>query len=149
VNTELIAAEDLTLVSDSYFQENDTKSQMIATIKDIIKSAEQLNIHKTHYAYKLFEMELLIPQYGSNISTLIRDETRKNTYLKIQELLQGIDYYQGPLNGGQAQTHQALVRFQRDYNQREGSEIFNPDNLGIFGYRTLEAIRSFYRMEGS
>ncbi len=59
-----------------------------------------------------------IPQYGKNIDTSIREESMGEVYSLIQQILQGVRYYQGPVNGDQELTHDALMNFQRHYNDK-------------------------------
>jgi uncharacterized protein (UPF0303 family) len=51
----------------------------------------------------------------------------------------------GIKDGNQQSTYNAVSKFQKDYNDLAGKEFFPPKDYGIFGYGTLEAIRSTYR----
>ncbi len=141
-----VSTSDLSLISDTYFKEAATREETLSAITQVVRDAERVASHRNHYAHQLFELELMIPHFGNNIPTGRRDEAMRDAYSAIQELLQGIRFYQGPINGDQETTRQALVSFQQDFNQKAGQEIFDPDHeFGFFGYRTLEAVRSTYR----
>ena len=131
---------------EPYFKDDSTKKHFFSTIRQLINKREDLKRYKSYYAFKLFDMELEIPKYGKSISTSLKDESRRDVYKKIQEILQGIDFYQGAIDGDQTQTYNALVKFQEAINTQQKNTIFQPSAYGHFGYRTLEAIRSHYRM---
>lgn len=141
-----VKISDFPLISDRHFKQTATSDEILTTIGHLVKNVEKLDSYNKHYAYKLFELETMIGRFGTNIPTDLREDNMKAPYSKIQELLKGIGYYKGPINGEQKLTHDALVRFQREYNERAGRDFFDPvEDFGFFGYRTLEAVRSAYR----
>lgn len=140
-----ISPQDLSLVSETVFVQGQSKDELIARIKELLASSDELEENEAHYAYRLFQIEKSIPKYGTSIDTAIRDGSRVDVYKKIQEALQGIKVYNGPINGDQQSTYEAVVKFQSAYNRQAGKEIFDPKTFGIFGHGTLEAIRSTYR----
>lgn len=144
--THRLSAADLAVISDTYFSSESDKQELLTGIKHLIEQVEEIKKEQTHYAYKLFKLEKMLPQFGGNINTRVRDERRTSIYRLIQDVMQGINFYQGIMDGQQAATFEAVKRFQEQFNERAGQIIFEPENLGIFGYRTLEAIRSTYRM---
>jgi hypothetical protein len=142
----MLPASDLRLVLENFSDTTLAKDEIIPTIRKIAGEAQELENDRSHYAYKLFKIEKIMPEYGGNINTEIRDPRREEIYALIQDALQGINFYSGTIDGDQATTSEAVRNFQTKYNERAGSEYFNPTNYGIFGYRTLEAIRSSYRL---
>jgi len=74
-----------------------------------------------------------------NINTRI-DNDLSETYKIIQGILKDAGSYPGVVNGVRLDTYLALKEFQETINQTD-STYFNPDNYGIFGFKTLETIR--------
>ncbi len=121
-----------------------TKTQALDTLRALVKSAEAVNSWRANFNYRLFEIEQQMMRYGGFISTRIADGERIAVYRMIQALLSDLGFYEGPLDGAQRATHEALVAFQNDYNTRV-TEAERISALGSFGYHTLEAVRSRYR----
>ena len=100
-------------------------------------------------SFNLFKLESFIPFYGSSIDTRINDVERTSAYKLIQKVLQGINFFPFEIDGNQRSTLEALRKFQEAINKKaadmEQDIIFKENQLGIFGYRTLESIRSEYR----
>jgi hypothetical protein len=132
------------------FDKNSDKEQFKLKINELLKQAEELEQCKSHYAFNLFKIEAKMPDYGNSIDTRIniRRKERKEVYEIIQIILRGINFYRRPIDGDQQSTYEAVKGFQEAINEREGSVYFNPDNFGVFGNRTLEAIRIEYRRQG-
>ncbi len=121
-----------------------TRAQALDTLRSLVKCAEDVKTWRTNFNYKLFEIEQQMMRYGGFISTRISDGERTSVYKMIQAVLSDLEFYEGPLDGAQRATYDALVAFQNDYNSKvpEGEKIAS---LGSFGYQTLEAVRSRYR----
>lgn len=132
------------------FDKNLDKEQFKLKINKLLRQAEELKQCKSHYAFNLFKIETKMPDYGNSINTKIdiRGKDRKEVYEIIQVILRGIDFYRRPIDGDQQSTYEAIKGFQEAINKREGKVYFNPDNFGVFGNQTLEAIRIEYRRQG-
>jgi len=139
-----IALDDLNGLIDS----TQNKAAALAQIKQLAVQAGQMKEWENKFSYKLFQLELLISRYGNFISTSIPGADRRPAYALIQSVLAEVDFYQGEVDGDMNKTHNALVAFQTDYNTHmpEGAKI---QALGNFGYQTLEAIRSRYRINSN
>ena len=103
-----------------------------------------LNGYESNFAFKLFLLEHAIRDLGGSINTKIQREDRRPVYKLIQEALQEIGYYAGPIDGNSVLTYQALAQYQTEYNERfDDASRFA---IGFMGYGTLESIRSAHRM---
>ncbi|HOT98016.1 MAG TPA: hypothetical protein PLN61_07165 [bacterium] len=119
--------------------------QVVDTLRALVKFAGEAAEWRNNFNYRLFELEQQLHRFGGFISTRIQDASRTAAYRMIQGVLSEVGFYSGVLNGEQKATYDALVAFQKDYNQQvaENEQI---TSLGSFGYRTLEALRSRYRL---
>ena len=146
-----LAVSDFRVISAAYFETVSTRGEVLTTVGDLIKEWEGLasneQQNEAHYAYKLFKLEKTIPTYGAYIDTRILNSNGSLTdvYALIQQILQGIRFYEGEVNGDQQLTYEALVKFQQTYNAREQEHKIPQEDLGLFGYRTLELVRNTYR----
>jgi len=122
-----------------------SKAAALAEIRRLAMQSEQLAEWENKFSYKLLKLEFLISRYGSFISTTLPGVDRQEAYALIQSVLAEVNFYRGEIDGDMDKTHDSLVAFQKDYNSHmpEGSTI---QALGNFGYQTLEAIRSRYRL---
>ncbi len=142
-----VSVSELSMISDKYFEPQLSKDQLISRIRNLVENSEELKSFKNQFSFKLLKLELLIPAFGRYIDTRISDEDsdRKKAYERIQSVLKDIGYYNGIIDGNQQVTYNALLKFQMEYNRRTGREILASEDYGIFGYATLEAIRSTHR----
>jgi len=142
-----ISVTELSMISDKFFDPKLTRDQLIARIRNLVECSEELESFKNQFSFKLLKLELLIPKFGRYIDTKISDEDsdRREAFERIQSVLKDIGYYNGIIDGNQQATYNALLKFQIEYNRRAGREILVPEDYGIFGYATLEAIRSTHR----
>jgi hypothetical protein len=138
---QAIPLADLKGVIDS----TGTKTAALQQIKKVALQYTQLTDWESKFSFKLFKLELLITRYGRFIATNMAGEERREAYQLIQSVLADVDFYQGDNDGSPQKTHDAVVAFQNDYNTHmpEGAKI---QALGNFGFQTLEAIRSRYRL---
>lgn len=145
-----ISSMELCSFLEVSFDENLDKKQFKLKINELLKQADELEQCQSHYAFNLFKIETKMPDYGNSIDTRINisGKARKEVYETIQIILRGINFYRRPIDGDQQSTYEAVKGFQEAINEREGSVYFNPDNFGVFGNRTLEAIRIEYRRQG-
>ncbi|HPN34392.1 MAG TPA: hypothetical protein PK843_07760 [bacterium] len=122
-----------------------SKTAALAEIRRLAAQSDEMEEWENKFSYKLLKLEFLISRYGSFISTTLPGADRKQAYALIQSVLAEVNFYQGEIDGDMKKTHESLVAFQNDYNSHmpEGSTI---QALGNFGYQTLEAIRSRYRL---
>ncbi len=110
------------------------------------EQAKELKELEQNFFFKLFQLEEQIENFGEYIPILPRKD-REPVYTLIQSVLQDIDFYEGPLNGNQQATHNALKKFQTEYNEGV-SENKKLSRLGKkLGYVTLEAIKRWYQDE--
>ncbi len=121
-----------------------TRAQALDTLRVLLKFAGEAAEWRNNFTYKLFLLEQQMSRYGGFISTRIQDSSRTEAYRMIQSVLSDIGFYEGPLNGDQSATNNALQAFQNDYNQRVPEEA-RITALGSFGFQTLEAVRSHHR----
>lgn len=144
-NENSIAFSTLSDISSDTFKSPLTKEIAKNKIQSIINEQKSKSSYEGHYAYKLFLIELRLQQNGGSVDTKVdeRDDSNlKDTYLLIQEVLRRLSYYKGPMDGTQKGTNEALVTFQKSVSNIPATDY------GIFGLRTLEAIRSRFLLKG-
>ena len=149
-NSKSLQLKDIT----QFIGSTKSSTEALAKIKNLAKTETDYTKLKQNYFFKLFILERLIPQYGKSISTHYDGENRRDTYKLLQEILLELGFYKDNINGSQISTKNAVIEFQKAYNNKIESEmdmnetsidavILQP--LGHVGYRTLEAFRSWYR----
>jgi hypothetical protein len=122
-----------------------SKKAALSEITALSRRAAEEKEWSGKFSYKLFKLELMIAKHGDVIATHVADPDRIEAYRLIQSVLADVGFFEGPITGDPQKTREALIAFQVDYNTRV------PENAaiqaeGFFGYKTLEAIRSHYRM---
>ena len=149
-NSKSLQLKDIT----QFIGNTNSSTEALAKIKNLAKTETDYTKLKQNYFFKLFILERLIPQYGKSISTHYDGENRRDTYKLLQEILLELGFYNENINGSQISTKNAVIEFQKAYNNKIENEmdmnetsidtvILQP--LGHVGYRTLEAFRSWYR----
>ncbi|MCB0283624.1 MAG: hypothetical protein KDF60_13650 [Calditrichaeota bacterium] len=144
-----LTLNELQILSGEFFKADFDRQETLNVIRNLVNRVIESDKEKQHYAYKLFRLEKQISNFGSNISLKIQADNRIPIYRQIQVILQEINFYNGPIDGSQQSTYNALVNFQTEYNKVDSLTVFQDYELGILGYRTLEAFRSSYRRLGS
>ncbi|MFA0960668.1 peptidoglycan-binding protein [Roseivirga sp. BDSF3-8] len=150
VNEEALTPATLALISGEYFDASMSKDSLIAQVRALTEAGNELINHRRQYAYTLFELEMQM--HGQNINLRLENSTPPATIRSIQVALQGLERYNGPINGDRQATYEAVVRFQQWLNQvnnQNDSPYIRPANYGIFGFRTLEALRTQYRLSSN
>ncbi len=122
-----------------------SKKAALSQITALARQSEEEREWSGKFSYKLFKLELQIAKHGDVIATHVADPARSEAYRLIQSVLADVGFFDGPVTGDPQQTRAALIAFQTDYNTRvpESAAI---QAEGYFGYKTLEAIRSRYRL---
>jgi hypothetical protein len=101
---------------------------------------------RKHYTYRMFRLKkIMLNMPRRNINTRI-EGTDPEALRLIQQLLKGIEYYQGPVDGDRLKTYFAVRKLQESINNYTPG-YFNPDNYGIFGNATLTAVIQMYEKE--
>lgn len=127
-------------MSSRFFPKGGNPEEMKDSIKVLLEYSNQLSKHQSHYTFKLFLVQkIMLNKPRGNINTRI-DNDISETYKIIQGILKDAGSYSGVVNGVRMDTYLALKEFQESINQTD-STYFNPDNYGIFGFKTLETIR--------
>ncbi len=121
------------------------KKNFYEAVQSLISDSDTLKKYKSHYGFILYKIEMIMPNYGTSIDTRILDESRTETYKLIQTALRDINAYRGNIDGDPKATSDAVKEFQKAINIQQKAEIFEEKTLGVFGYRTLEAIRIAHR----
>lgn len=149
-NEQHIGPNSLSLISARHFPAGLSKDSALQQIRILLQTEEEIRNNRRHFAYTLFEVEKHMQ--GKSINLRLDHTVDKETYRCIQRALQGLERYDGALNGDRQATYQAVVRFQQWLNQvnsHDDGPYIKPANYGIFGIRTLEAIRTQYRLRSS
>lgn len=127
-------------MSSRFFPKGGSPEVMKDSIKILLEYSNQLSKHQSHYTFKLFLVQkIMLNKPRGNINTRI-DNDPSETYKIVQGILKDAGSYAGVVNGVRLDTYLALKEFQESINQTDSS-YFNPDNYGIFGFKTLETIR--------
>ena len=132
----------LTDISSKYFSEESSQQEMKRSIRELVENADLYEKDSQHFMHKLFRLKKLMLANGGNINTRI-SSTNKEACELIQDLLKGIEYYRGSIDGNAESTRDAVEAFQRKLNHfTEG--YFPEQNLGIVGRKTFNAILEHY-----
>jgi hypothetical protein len=100
-------------------------------------------LDREHYTYRMYRLKkIMLNNPRRNINARI-DGTDPEAFMLIQQLLQGIEYYKGPVDGDRLKTYFAISKFQKEMNNYTPG-YFNPDNYGIFGNASLMAVMDIY-----
>jgi hypothetical protein len=136
-----IALHELGGILDS----TSSKKAALGEIAALSRQAAEEKEWSGKFSYKLFKLELMIAKHGDVIATNVADPARTEAYRLIQSVLADVGFFEGPVTGDPQKTREAVIAFQTDYNTRvpENAAI---QTEGYFGYKTLEAIRSRYRL---
>ncbi len=148
LNIELnrsISPSEFNYILNKSHDPNLDKEQFKSYVRELVSKADELRESEKHYSYNLFRIEKMMADYGNSIDTSIHGKKREKAYEIIQIILHGIKSYPFPINGDQQSTYEAVKKFQEKINKREDTNFFDPASFGVFGYRTLETIRSEYR----
>lgn len=133
----------LTAMSDKYFDRSGRLEAVLDSLRNLINYSNTLMEHRSHYTYKLFVIKkIMLKNPRGYINTRINNDARE-TYTIIQEILKELEYYDGNIDGDQQMTRTALESFQQKVNALD-SGYFNPRDYGIFGNKTLVAVRNLY-----
>lgn len=142
INDVVVSKKELCDISSKFFKSYYDGEKIRETVSMLVDAAEIHSFDKTHYLYKMYRLNLQIDSYGGSINTRLKNEERRDIYKQIQDLLQVIGSYEGEINGDAMATFNCVKEFQFKYNNIIGSQIFSPEEYGIFGLKSLEAIRT-------
>lgn len=130
-------------MSDRFFGRNADIDGHKDSIRSLIRYAEAHLLDKEHYLYQLFALKkIMLNKPRRNINIRVGGDDPE-TYKMIQNLLKGIEYYEGHIDGNQFNTRHAVEDFQKRLNEMTPGYIAE-ENYGIFGNSTLNAIASIY-----
>jgi hypothetical protein len=142
LRTELsrsVSATALHDLSDTYFSKNAGPAAIKDSIRMLINYANAHLADREHYTYRMYRLKkIMLNNPRRNINARI-DGTNPEAFMLIQQLLQGIEYYKGPIDGDRLKTYLAVRQFQEVMNSYTPG-YFNPDNYGIFGNASLMAV---------
>ncbi|MGB3179789.1 MAG: peptidoglycan-binding domain-containing protein [Cyclobacteriaceae bacterium] len=145
-----IPPNTLTLISSDYFPAGMQKDSALLQIRQLLKTQEQVMNNRRHFSYTLFEVEKHM--HGKSINLRIDNIVDKEAIRSIQRALKTMEQYDGPVDGNREATYHAVIRFQQWLNKVDGKKkkpFIKLSNFGIFGYRTLEALRTQHRLRSS
>lgn len=137
-----ITFSSLSDISSVTFPHPLTREDVKRKIQSLIDVEKTNSENENHYAYKLFLIEVELQDNGGSVDTRVdvkNDIKLIRTYKLIQDVLRRLTYYKGVLDGNQKGTYEALVVFQKSVGNIPVSDY------GVFGGRTLEAIRSRFK----
>jgi hypothetical protein len=136
---------ELSAISNGLVDPRLTKEQLTTVVRALVGDASELRDLQKNFSFRLLRLERSIRAYGDYIDVRTDSVGRSPAFKDIQGVLREIRYFDGPVTGDQRTTYEALVAFQRDYNRKEGRQVIDTKDFGIFGYGTVEAIRRTYR----
>ena len=122
-------------------------------IKELIIIEGKYQSYTNKFSFKLFLLENYIPQNGPWITTHFDSPEKAEAFKVTQEILRELNFYNGDIDGDRIKTREALLDFQYRYNQKlklenieNGTNIPLLKPLGYIGFKTLEALRGWYRV---
>ena len=140
--SQSLSFTSLTDISTKYFNERSSQQEVKNSIRDLVANADLYEEDSKHFMHKLFRLKKLMLANGGNINTRI-SSANKEACVLIQDLLKGIEYYRGNVDGNVDSTRDAVEAFQRKLNHfTEG--YFPEQNIGIVGRKTFNAILERY-----
>ncbi|MEP5611894.1 MAG: peptidoglycan-binding domain-containing protein [Cyclobacteriaceae bacterium] len=137
-----ISFSSLSKISRTNFDGKMTSEQVERTIQLITDKTKIYEEERTHFTGKLFRLKRLMLLNGGNINVRISSANQEACFL-IQDLLRGIEYYKGGVDGNVTTTRAAVENFQKSLN-RFTPDYFEEKNLGIVGKKTFNAILERY-----
>lgn len=137
-----VAISSLSDISDTHFAADATADEVKSTVRALVNNANQYERDSKHFMHKLFRLKKLMLANGGNINVRVSNANPEACKL-IQDLLKGIEYYRGTLDGNVESTRQAVEEFQRNQN-RFTPDYFEERNIGIVGKKTFNAILEHY-----
>ncbi len=137
-----ISYSSLADISDKYFSGNSSEQEIKNTIRQLVENANLYENDSKHFMHKLFRLKKLMLSNGGNINVRISSANREACML-IQDLLKGIEYYRGTVDGNVESTREAVENFQKSLN-RYTEGYFPEQNIGIVGKKTFNAILEHY-----
>jgi len=98
-----------------------------------------------HYLYNLYLLKRTLNEKAVRFIDTSSENDTPSTYTAIQKVLRSIGYFPGEVNGNRADAREALIKFQKETNQRD-SGYFNENQYGVFGNKTIDAIENYVRI---
>lgn len=146
VDPDLMKVSDFSRILDEYYSEHMTKNQLFEITEELVKKAQVIDSYENLFSFQLFKLELAIQNAGGYIDIQKTDTESINSFKLIQIVLKEINHYDGNIDGDMQRTFNALKAFQLYYNEiiTNPNARFIEEDLGIFGNKSLEAIRGFY-----
>ncbi|SNS93366.1 hypothetical protein SAMN05421640_1681 [Ekhidna lutea] len=137
-----ITISSLRDISNIYFGQDANEQAVKNTIRELISTSELYKKDSQHYMHKLFRLKKLMLANGGNINVRVSNANKEACGL-IQDLLKGIEYYKGSIDGNVESTRVAVEDFQKKLNNFTPG-YFEEQNIGIVGKKTFNAILEHY-----
>ena len=137
-----ISFSSLADISSIHFTADSDKTKVRESIRSLVKTSEAYNRDSQHYMHKLFRLKKLMLANGGNINVRVSNANQEACSL-IQDLLKGIEYYRGNIDGNIESTRAAVEHFQKSLNNYT-PDYFSEKNIGIVGKKTFNAIMEHY-----
>lgn len=132
---------------------NQSTLDVESRIKELIVIEGKYQSYANKFSFKLFLLENYISQNGPWITTHSDSPGKAEAFKVTQEILRELNFYNGDIDGDRIKTREALLDFQYRYNQKlklenieNGTNIPLLKPLGYIGFKTLEALRGWYRV---
>ncbi|MEO1254263.1 MAG: peptidoglycan-binding domain-containing protein [Bacteroidota bacterium] len=142
LNNSTITFSSLADISEKHFSSNSSQQEVKKAIRELVNNANQYEDDSRHFMHKLFRLKKLMLENGGNVNVRI-NYANKEACILIQDLLKGIEYYKGSIDGNVESTREAVERFQKNLN-RYTEGYFPENNIGIVGRKTFNAILEHY-----
>ncbi|WP_420317496.1 peptidoglycan-binding domain-containing protein [Ekhidna sp.] len=140
--TNSLSFSSLQDISSNYFDDSLDKNQFKEVVRNLVSTTEQYRKNSQHYMHKLFRLKKLMLANGGNINVRVSNANQEACSL-IQDLLKGIEYYRGSVDGNVESTRDAVEKFQSSLNNFTPG-YFEEKNIGIVGKKTFLAIMEHY-----
>ncbi|MEQ9009245.1 MAG: hypothetical protein RLP12_15285, partial [Ekhidna sp.] len=93
----------LTDISNTHFSNGLNKEEVKGVIRQLISTSQQYEKDSQHYMHKLFRLKKHMLTNGGNINVRVSNANQEACSL-IQDLLKGIEYYKGSIDGNVEST---------------------------------------------
>ncbi|WP_425393075.1 peptidoglycan-binding domain-containing protein [Ekhidna sp.] len=140
--SQSISFTSLSDISNNHFNQSLDKEEVKSVIRKLVAASDRYENDSKHYMHKLFRLKKLMLSNGGNINVRVSSANQEACKL-IQDLLKGIEYYRGTVDGNVESTREAVERFQNTLNNYTPG-YFEEKNIGIVGKKTFNAILEHY-----
>ena len=143
--SQSLTPETLYDLSHEFFQREASLEESKDDLRRLIGLGNGALEDQQHYLYNLYLLKRTLNEKAVRFIDTSSESDTPSTYTAIQKVLKSIGYFSGEINGNRADAREALIKFQKESNQRD-SGYFNENQYGVFGNKTIDAIENYVRI---